>query len=196
MPKWQNLYVTYLQIYCVLLYQHPPLGHQSPGACSLSCQPAPSESKWRFLVCTVQTHFVMSRSVRVSVAAPWCCHLPLPSGFWQKQTLWHRGWCQRARRVTPQGRGSQEQHSADHHTSLHDPVYNVSTADWAGEDSDFLHSLWSNLVLKEKQFPNRWPQGRALAMPQSPNCCSPGREGREGDLQRVKAQAKQKSGTV
>lgn len=189
MPKWQNLYVTYLERYRVLLYQNPPLGHQSPGACSLSCQPAPSESKWWFLVYIVKRHFVMSFSVRVSVAASWCCQLAqwcnllLPFEFWQKQSgaTWHRHLRARGGDVRePKGeshttrarrlRWGHKQHSADHRMSLHDPVCSVRTADCAGEDFDFLHSLWSNLVLKEKQFPNRWPQGQALARTQSPNC--------------------------
>lgn len=149
MPKWQNLYVTYLERYCVLLYQNPPLGHQSPGACSLSCQPAPSESKWWFLVYVVKRHFVMSCSVRASVAASWCCQLAqwcnllLPSEFWQKQSnaAWHRHLRARGDVREPEGeshttrarklRRGHKQHSADHQTSLHDPVYNVRTADWA-----------------------------------------------------------------
>lgn len=108
MPKWQNLYVTYLERYCVLLYQNPPLGHQSPGACSLSCQPAPSESKWWFLVYIVQRHFVMSRSV-------WSLWLLLGAVSWHSAVTFHiplnfdkNSGCSLTHRVMPE---SQESHT-------------------------------------------------------------------------------------
>lgn len=136
MPKWQKpLCHISGEILC------PSLSKSSTGSpksryCSLSCQPAPSESKWWFLVYIVQRHFVMSCSVPVSVAASWCCqlalwcNLQLPSEFWQKQSsaAWHghlRAGDVREPREPQQRvrkrRWCHKQHNADHKTSLHDP---------------------------------------------------------------------------
>lgn len=173
-----------------------------------------ASSKWiKVMLYIVKGHFVMSCSVQVSVAISWCCQLAqwcnllLHSKFWQKQrgAVWHRHLGARGGDVREpresHHKGKEAEVRPQNSTTLTirrvciRPVYNVRTADWAGEDFDFLSSLWSNLVLKEKQFPNRWPQGQALAMTQSPNChCQGGQRGR--GLQRVKAPAKQKSATV